>query len=238
MDKNIKRFIDALCKGQINGVGTLGTLVSETILKNTNMAISIKPDKKEFTILTRDDNYEKLQREGFLLITELLSVINELKDNGMLLILPNVGRDVYFCPDDFQKKGYEYDETDNRIYNHDKVVLYGKKYPLIDLTSKLFLLFNSGVYPTKALVHFKRNGYKDDNTYRTLISLSLSRRSLVVALVGIILASAISYFSIPYSTTYNNKNAYTTLDSAQFSKLIKAVYTIANKTNIPRKNDK
>lgn len=226
MNKIIKKCVDAVCNEDTLQLSSLGHIIENILLKD--MVVSMEKSSSTLTIYTKVHKEKKVsqdQRNNFLLITEFISVFSKLERDGLLYVIPNDEKsEGIFAFSDLYKseKGYEIPTDDNnKIYKNGTCVFYGKEYPnSTKLCKELFRLLNSFVYPTASLITYKKKNYMDETTFRTVKSLALSRKSLWVAVGGIVIAAVISYKSISFSTYYNNKYGVTKLDSMQFEKII------------------
>ena len=223
----------------------LGDIISDILFETNKLALYIDKDKDRFYILFPTVNNKAKEQDVILLLTELLTVLEDLKCNRLIYVTNNAIDIKHFY---YQSK--EFFEKDQRpnIYRIAKNVTLsvppggelklrenGREtmsgMPLDSQIGKPLAKFlTSRVLPTKSLKEYVKRGFLTKEEKYT-------RRSLKYSVISMVIAISIAVISPLLSVFVSNKYGIITLKQQQLDSLLnrmKPVFVITptNKRNI------
>lgn len=229
MNKLTSKIIDDILKIDITeNVFLLGDYVASDLFGRMALAINIDGRADEVLFL-RDASKQTIQNQ-LLQLTEIIGTLEDLEKKNYLLVVEADEEqltNVLFYKRKTQFNGkqlpHEYIISDQlvlttnigepiKILDNENVILEGKKVSQILMLS-IKRLFCSRVLPTKALLDYKKRGYKTLEEFNTNKGLKFSVISMIIALIIAVLT--------PVGTLLlGNRYSISTLNSNQFDSIL------------------
>lgn len=229
VSKDDKAFLDKIASYDNSSLNPVSNIVSE-IFKSGQTALFIAD--KTYLLKKEDVALNELQAK----LLSIISLLNELRQEGYIYLLENNDSGPLIIQKGQSSEVWsnqgnlysvlgeiEYIGTDTVTVSDDKCSYTGKAFSK-EFSNILSHLLTSYLCPTDKLKSFKETGYMTDDEYKFKTELCYTRIGLFVSLVALF-ASFLSPFCLTewqtkYQTDYNNKNAVTTIDEAQFHDVI------------------
>lgn len=244
MDSRIKDIIKKIVKIDIsNPVDILGDVAADILFKKGKSAFFVNNENNKVALLLPPNTKSYIRKEEILLLTELLAVLQNLENKGLIYV-----DDTYSLPQYLFYQGKDMFEKDQRpgvykvsdqtilkYHNDSQVALMVNEEKLLCVTAvfehiglSLARFLCSVVIPTRSLNDYVRRGFKTKEERNTQLGLRYSIISMTIA----VLIAAISPI---ISVLISNKYGFSTIREDQMDSILKVskpVYFVQSKDSV------
>lgn len=229
LSKDDKALLDKIASYDNSSLHPVSNIVSE-IFKSGQTALFIAD--KTYLLKKEDVALHEVQSQ----LLSIISLLSELRQEGYIYLLENNDSGPLIIQKGQRSEVWsnqgtqcsalgeiEYLGTDTVKVSDNKCSYTGKAFSR-DFSSILSHLLTSYLCPTDKLKSFKESGYLTDDEYKYKTELCYTRIGLIISLAALFasffIPVCLTKWQTKYQTDYNNKNAITTIDKAQFNKVI------------------
>lgn len=229
LSKDDKALLDKIASYDNSSLHPVSNIVSEIFMSGqTALFIADK------TYLLKKENVTLNEVQSKLLC--IISLLSELRQEGYIYLLENNDTGPLIIQkgqrdEVWTNQGtlcsvlgeFEYIGADTVKVSDNKCSYTGKAFSR-EFSSILSHFLTSFLCPTDKLKTFKESGYMTVDEYKYKTELCYTRIGLIISLAALLASICfpicLTKWQTKYQTDYNNKNAITTIDEAQFNKVI------------------